>query len=593
MRKSIINRKRLAVVLACAMLVSMFGSTCAVFADTAVSKVETVYVITGQNGSVDDVIVSDHLVNNGKAAVINDVSDLKNIENVKGDEKFAQNGNELKWSADGKDIFYQGKSDKAIPVQMSLRYSMNGEPFTGQEMQGKKGDFKISITYSNNSESSAAGVPFVVLSGMLMKDDNYSNLRINNGKIVDDGEKSIVVGLAAPGLTNRLSGKVRDMISDAGLGNEVIVTGHTNNFDITDIMSIATNSLFDDVDMGEFADLDYDDQIKELDKGSKKLVNGSNELFNGLTQLNDKVPALKQGIGTLTAGSKALADGTKQLKDLKSGLDTIANGQALAGGGIHQIYNGLKDSKAGLKGGLDQISAGANKMGTEVPGDLAASNKELQDALQIIQKYETAIDPEDYNELLARLGDKQVDDIIGAQLINSSVAASVSQGASDLKNGAAQMSGGIDKLIAGFEGDGTQANPGVLNAMDSLTSGTKQIAAAIGDEKTFDSLIGGAEQLAMGMGQLNEQTGTLAAAIKQLTDGSGQISDGMQQLYEEGIKTIVDMYNNELKGLTDGLEDTLNAGKSYNNFSQLGMGMDGNVKFIFKTVVGTSEESAE
>ncbi|MBQ0041556.1 MAG: hypothetical protein KBS56_05960 [Clostridiales bacterium] len=585
MRRSIINRKRLAVVLACAMLVSMFGSTCVVWADAAVSKDETVYVITGENGDATDVIVSDHLVNNGKAAVINDVSDLKNIENVKGDEKFTQDGNKLEWAADGKDIFYQGKSDKAIPVQMSLRYSMNGEPFTGQEMQGKKGNFKISITYSNNSESSAAAVPFIVLSGMLMEDDNYSNLSINSGKIVDDGEKSIVVGMAAPGLTNRLSAKVRNAISDAGLGSEVVVTGHTNSFDITDIMSIATNSLFDDVDMGEFADLDYDDQIKELDKGSKKLVNGSNELFNGLTQLNDKVPALKQGIGTLTAGSKALADGTKQLKDLKSGLDTIANGQALASGGIRQIYNGLKDSKAGLKGGLDQMGAGADKLCTEVPGALAGSNQEIQAALQIVQKYENTIAPKDYAAVLALLGNDKVGDITGAQLINSSVAASVSQGATDLKAGAVEMSGGVDKLIAGFEGDGTQANPGVLNAMDSLTSGTKQIAAAIGDEKTFDSLIGGAEQLAMGMGQLNEQTGTLAAAIKQLTDGSGQISDGMEQLYEEGIKTVVDMYNNELKGQTDGLEDTLNAGKSYNNYSMLGAGMDGNVKFIFKTVV--------
>ena len=584
----------MAVVLVCTMLVSMLGSTSAVFAGAAVSKDETVYVITGQNGSADDVIVSDHLVNIGKAAVINDASDLKNIENVKGDEKFTQNGNKLEWAADGKDIFYQGRSNKPIPLRLNIRYSMNGEHFTGQEMQGKKGNFQITITYSNNGESSAAGVPFIVLSGMLMKDDNYSNLAVNNGKIIDDGEKSIVVGMAAPGLTNRLSDKVRNAISDAGLGSEVVITGHTNNFDITDIMSIATNSLFDDVDMGELADLDYDDQIKELDKGSKKLVKGSNELFSGLTQLNNKVPALQQGIGTLTAGSKALADGTKQLKDLKSGLDTIANGQALAGGGIKQIYNGLKDSKAGLKGGLDQMSAGADKLGTEVPGALAGSNQEIQAALQIITAnpdgIKEAVGEENYNKLLVLLGDQKVGDITGAQLINSSVSASVSQGAADLKAGAKQMSGGVDKLIAGFEGDGSQANPGVLNAMDSLTSGTKKIAAAIGDEKTFDSLIGGAEQLAAGMNQLNEQTGTLAAGVKKLTDGSMQVSDGMEQLYEEGIKTIVDMYNNELKGLTDGLEDTLNAGKSYNNYSMIGSGMGGSVKFIFKTVVGTAEE---
>lgn len=594
MHNSVVNRGRLAIVLACVMLVSMCGSTCAVFADSAVSKDESVYVITTENGAVNDVIVSDHLVNGSKAAVINDVSDLKNIENVKGDEKFTKKGNKLEWKADGEDIFYQGRSDKAIPVQISLNYSMNGEPFTGQEMQGKKGDFKITIKYSNNSESSAAGVPFIVLSGMLMNDDNYTNLHINSGKIVDDGKKSIVVGMAAPGLTNRLSAKVRDIISDAGLGNEVIVTGHTESFDVTDIMSIATSFLLEDIDMDELADMDYDDQIKELDKGSLKLVDGTEELYSGLTQLNEKTPELQKGIKILADGSKALAEGSKQLKSLKSGLDTIAGGQAFAGAGIRQIYNGLNDGKEGLKSGLGQISAGADNLGTEVPEALAGSNREIEAALQIVKTnpdgIKAAVGEDNYNTLLALLGNEKVGEITGAQLINSSVATSVSQGATDLKDGASQMSSGIDKLIVGFEGDGSEANPGVLSAMDSLTAGTKKIAVAIGDESTFDSLIGGAEQLAIGMEQLNSNTESLADAIKKLTDGSGEISDGMEQLYEEGIRTIVDMYNNELKDLTDGLEDTIDAGKSYHCFSQLGDGMDGSVKFIYKTVVGTQPE---
>lgn len=588
MHKSNRNR-RLAMILMSAMLVSMCGSTCAVFADSAVGKDETVYVITDQKGKVDDVIVSDHLVNNSKSAVIVDVSNLEKIENVKGDEKLTQKGNRLEWAADGKDIFYQGKSDKVIPIQMNLSYSMNGEPFTGQEMQGKKGDFKICITYTNNRESSAVGVPFVVLSGMLMKDDNYSNLAINSGKIVDDGDKSIVVGMAAPGLTNRLSAKVKNLISGAGIGNEVIVTGHTESFDVTDIMSIATNSLFEDIDLDEFGDLNYDGQIKELNKGSRKLVDGTEELFDGLTQLNDRVPDLKKGVRALATGSQALADGTKQLKDLKSGLDTIANGQALAGKGIKLVYQGLSIGKFGLKGGLNLISEGADKLDAEVANSLNAANQEVQAALEIItnnsEEVKSAVGEEEYNKLLMLLGDKKACEVTGVQQINNKVIESVSQGTTELKSGTNLMSSGIDKLIAGFKGDGTESNPGILYAMDALTDGTKKIATAIGDEETLDSLIGGAEQLANGMSQLDGQTKTLADAIGKLTDGSGQLSNGMEQLYEEGIKTIVDMYNNELKGLTNGLEDTINAGKNYNNFSRIAKGMDGSVKFIYKTIV--------
>lgn len=579
MNRSIMNRKIIVITMVCIMLVSMCGSTCSVFANTPISKDETVYVITNSDGSVNDVIVSDHLVNDSKASIINDISDLKNIENVKGDEKFTQTGNKLKWDADGKDIFYQGKSEKAVPVEMNLSYRMNGSSYTGQEMQGRNGDFAIVITYSNNSESAAANVPFIVLSGMLMKNNNYSNLTINNGKIIDDGEKSIVVGMAAPGLTNRLSVKARDIISDAGLGNEVVITGHTTNFDVTDIMSIATNSIFDDIDMREFGDLDYDDQIKELDKGSRKLVDGSEKLFNGLTELDNKVPALQQGVGSLVIGSRSLADGTKQLKNLKSGLYTIANGQKLAGDRIEQIHYGLIDEKQGFKVGLDKIGTGANELNEGVSTLLDGSNHKIQDALDKI-KAVVGSDSDTYKEIEALLGDEN-----GAKCLNTTAKAAVNTGTNSIENGVGQLSAAADEMIAGFEGDS-----GILGAMHSLTEGTKKIAASIGDESAFDSLIGGAEQLAIGMEQLNTNTITLSGAIKQLTDGSSQVSDGMEQLYDEGIRTIVNMYNKELKGLTSGLEDTVNAGKNYKSFSQLGEGMDGSVKFIFKTVVGTQKE---
>ena len=49
---------------------------------------------------------------------ITDKSDLTDIENVKGDETFKQDGKTVKWNADGNDIYYQGKSDKELPVKM-------------------------------------------------------------------------------------------------------------------------------------------------------------------------------------------------------------------------------------------------------------------------------------------------------------------------------------------------------------------------------------------------------------------------------------------------------------------------------------------
>ena len=75
----------------------------------------------------------------------------------------------------------------------------------------------------------------------------------------------------------------------------------------------------------------------------------------------------------------------------------------------------------------------------------------------------------------------------------------------------------------------------------------------------------------------------LANGVSQLDAGSLKLSQGMTKLYKEGIKKIVDMYNDDLKGTLDSVDGMLDAGKGYKTFTKLPSGMDGNVKFIYKT----------
>ena len=60
------------------------------------SKEETVYVVANADGSAKNVIVSEWLKNKDGEATLKDASDLKDIENVKGEEAFTQNGDQLK-----------------------------------------------------------------------------------------------------------------------------------------------------------------------------------------------------------------------------------------------------------------------------------------------------------------------------------------------------------------------------------------------------------------------------------------------------------------------------------------------------------------
>ena len=599
MRKSIMSRRISVIALALAVFVLMCGSTCAIFADTGVTKDETVYVITDQSGSVEDVIVSDHLVNDGKEKVIRDESDLKNIENVKGDEKFVRKGNKLEWSADGNDIFYQGKSDKKLPVEMSVSYYMAGEEFTGEEMQGKKGDFSIKMKFKNTNS-----VPFVIMSGIMVEDEHYSKIEVNNGKVLDDGDKTIVLGLASSGLTDKLSHKLSDEIAKAGLGSEIIISGHTDSFDVTDIMTLATSSVFADIDTSDLPELDYDDQIKELDNGAKALKDGSKDLYKGLNTLNKKAPALADGVSRLNDGASKLSAGTKKLKE---GADTLTAGQKAVADGVKQVYAGIKGDgtkeNPGLNASLQSVSDGVTKLSGGVSTLVDNSNAALNGADGAIDTVITsltglkeggAIDEDTYNALIGALtGAKK--GIGTAKAINSSapseslptggIKETVSGTSGALVSGINQMQAGVSKLAGAFEGDGTAKNPGLISGANSITGGLSQLSSQVGDVKDSGTLSNGASQLALGLSEMNSQTGSLIDGIKRLTDGSGTLSDGMSRLYCEGIKALVDLYNDDLKGLTGGITETIDAGGNYKSFSKLANGMDGSVKFIFKTSV--------
>ena len=83
-------------------------------------KEETVYVFTDAYGKQKSMTVSNWLKNKEGSDKLYDNSILQNIENVKGDEPFTQNGDVLTWNAGGNDIYYQGTTDKAAPITQKI-----------------------------------------------------------------------------------------------------------------------------------------------------------------------------------------------------------------------------------------------------------------------------------------------------------------------------------------------------------------------------------------------------------------------------------------------------------------------------------------
>ena len=164
-----------------------------------VSKEETVYVNADASGNTTDVTVSNWLKNSNGDSTIKDKSDLQDIENVKGDETYTGSGDSMSWQADGSDIYYQGTTSKELPVSVKLKYFLDGVETDPNDLVGKSGKLKIQVNYENKAKTTTKidgkteniYNPFVMVTGMILPDEHFSNIVIDNGKVVSDGSRNI------------------------------------------------------------------------------------------------------------------------------------------------------------------------------------------------------------------------------------------------------------------------------------------------------------------------------------------------------------------------------------------------------------------
>lgn len=376
-----------------------------------ISKDETVYVLTGADGSVKKIIVSDWLKNELGSASVADKSDLSDIENVKGDESYTINGDNMTvWDAQGNDIYYQGNIQKELPVGLSVRYYLDGKSVSPEELKGKSGKVTIRFDYENrqyktvqiNGVNQRIYVPFAMLTGMILDNDTFQNVQITNGKLVNDGDRTVVVGLAFPGLQENLN-LSRD---DLSIPDSVEITADVTNFSLGMTVTLACNDLFSQLGDVDLTSLDSTSALDQLTGAMDQLLSGSSALYEGLSTLLDKsgelvsgVEELTQGAAAIKSGADSVDDGAAQLKaglaDLSSGLNTLSANSESLNSGAKQVFNSLLETAA------TQIRA----KGLNVP-DLTIENyaEELNTLIKSLDEttvYETAL--------------KQVTDAVEAQ----------------------------------------------------------------------------------------------------------------------------------------------------------------------------------
>lgn len=344
------------------------------------SKNETVYVIADASGAAKKIIVSDWLKGVDTKGKVKDVSNLKDVKNVKGDETYTVNeDNAYEWAANGDDIYYQGTGTTELPVKLKLSYKLNGKTVSADEIAGKSGKVTIRIDYENtqkekvkiNGKTKEVNVPFLMLSGMILDNDNFKNVEVSNGKAINDGTRTIVAGFALPGMQDSL-GIDKDEME---IPDYVEITADTTNFELSTTMTVAMNDIFNDVDFSKVDDKvdELKDSLDELEDAAEQLVDGSSQLYDGIGTLLDKSGTLIEGIDKLYDGAEQVNSGAKKLDsgagDLSNGAKTLDDGAAKLKSGASQLDSGASQLDSGLAtlaGGASQVDNGAASLSSYV-----------------------------------------------------------------------------------------------------------------------------------------------------------------------------------------------------------------------------------
>ena len=260
----------------------------------ALSKDETIYASLNSDGSTSSVTVSEHLNDNG-SDYINDRSHLNNIENVNGDETYSNDGNKLVWEAKGNDIYYEGDTSENLPIEMNVKYYLNDEEMSVNDMLGKAGKVRIVLNYKNNKVNyvpvngkiETLYTPFVVATTSLLSNTDNKNIKVTNGRVIDNGVTSVIVAISSPGLYESLNiEELKDL-------DKVEISYDTEYFELNSIYSVATSKILEDNDLD--------------------ILNNVKDLYSSIGLLQDNMDKLVDASSKLKDGSSMIANGTNEL----------------------------------------------------------------------------------------------------------------------------------------------------------------------------------------------------------------------------------------------------------------------------------------
>ena len=601
----------------------------------AFTKDETVYTNAKSNGEQYQTIVTDHLINEEDEKLLKDMTNLLNIENTSGDEKFTQDGESLVWEADSNDIYYKGETDQELPVKLNIKYELDGKEISSDEIAGKSGKVKITISFENkeehevqiNGKTEKMYTPFVVATGTYINNDNNKNIEVTNGKAIDDGSKTMVVGLTFPGMQESLNIDKNTL----EIPTSIEITMETTNFEMNNIINYTTPKLIEDSELDIFSKLDdIYSKVETLQSASKQIENGAKTLSDGTTtyvekseEFNQALNKFSDGVSSANTSYSRIDAGIKNLNssvpDLTSGTKSLSDNLGAVNNGVktmsdmldgsQESMNNLKNGAQNISGGLTQLSAAMKTTDyteqiNKIKSQIGTNTKMITTLTTTTEQLSKVLEDTTLSEATAQA--------IKAQITaNQSTIATLTADNAYLNNMITSLNASntqigklkqqVDTLAQGAK-DVSDGVNGLLNQVGELNTKIKVLNTntgkmAVGANKLYQGTLGleagttklaqGSEQMKAGLSTINTSSQALYSANNQLVEGAKTIQSGAAELAEgtaefnkTGIDVICNYVTGDLKNLETRAEKLKELSDGYNTFTKLDDENKGKVKFI-------------
>lgn len=505
--------------------------------DLKTDKVEVVYVTSDAYGEIKNIEVETTLKAK-EDGELKDVNVLSNVINTSGDEDHDVKDDTLVFENHGSDITYKGNINKDLPVNVKLTYYLDDKEVMVEDLAHKSGHLKIVVDYINNTK-----VPFLCLTTMMLS-DRFSNIKVENGKLLSIGDTKMALLYGEPGLKDNLMLYKVDTFDDIKLNDSAYIEADVEDFTLDYTATIVSNGLFKEIEDDDLNKLssslndlsDLNDKIDDIKDASKKLKDEGNNLKDGVNKLNDAINGLDKGISKYNDNISQIGSMIDGISLLATSLDDLLKDTNVSN---------LKDNVNMCASILDSIEVNLNLI-ISIKNDVDSNNENI-DKIDVNQ----INDEETKNAIL----DLKKIDLSGVDL----------EKLNDIKNDINDIKNDLSSF----------------NTLNVDTTTIKEECVGLSSNKEL--LVGGMNEIANGSSSLKSVINKLNENMPNMTKAISEFSDKMNEAIDDSSDDLNKFSGTDMKNIVNNIKMLKNNDKDYDTFVGKLDGMTSSVSFIIET----------